>query len=153
MTDYLINQVLPHSAPMILIDSIDYYNEDECSCSVTITDTSLFYSHNHLGVPSYVGTEYMAQTIAAFAGAHTLDNNEHVSIGFLLGSRKYETFSSYFLLNSKVQINIKQLYAEDSGLYVFDCMIVDENKNTLAKASINVFRPNNAEEFLKDMYE
>lgn len=153
MTNYSIDEVLPHSAPMILIDSIDEYSELECTCSLTIKTTSMFYSAHDLGIPSYIGAEYMAQAIAAFAGANALDKNSTVNIGFLLGSRKYETTQSHFKLHDRIKIKIEQIFAEDSGLYVFDCKIIDSSENVLALANINVFQPENAEEFLKDIYE
>ena len=75
MNNYDIKQVLPHQAPMILIDTLAQYDLDSCRCTVKITAQSPFYSVIKKGVPSYIGSEYMAQAIAAFAGAHALDDN------------------------------------------------------------------------------
>ena len=153
MNKYQIVDVLPHREPMILIDSLDSYDNDSCICKVEITKESPFYDENQAAVPSYIGIEYMAQAIAAYSGANALDNNEKVTIGFLLGSRKYKTFKSYFTLNALLTINIKQLYQEESGLSVFECEILDQTSELLAQANINVYQPSDADAFINEANE
>lgn len=152
MNKYDINQVLPHQSPMILIDSLENYDVDSCRCAVVISQHSPFYNTGKNGVPSYIGSEYMAQAIAAFAGAHALDENENVQIGFLLGSRKYKTMCSYFTLGATLTITIKELYREDSGLRVFECEILSAEKSVLAQANINVFQPKDPDAFIQESY-
>lgn len=153
MNKYAIIDVLPHREPMILVDSLVSYDNDSCICQVKITKESPFYDESQSGVPSYIGIEYMAQAIAAYSGANALDNHDKVTIGFLLGSRKYKTFKSYFLLNTLLSIEIKQLYQEASGLSVFECEINDQTSETLANANINVYQPNDAEAFINENNE
>jgi predicted hotdog family 3-hydroxylacyl-ACP dehydratase len=152
MNNYDIEQVLPHQSPMILIDSLEYYDVDSCRCNVTITEHSPFYNSDKKGVPSYIGNEYMAQAIAAFAGAHALDANDSVQIGFLLGSRKYKTMCSHFALAEILSITIKELYREDSGLRVFECEIINAENSILAQANINVFQPKDPDAFIQESY-
>lgn len=152
MNNYKIDQVLPHQSPMILIDSLAYYDADSCRCTVTITPQSPFYNTLKKGVPSYIGSEYMAQAIAAFAGAHALDGKGDVQIGFLLGSRKYKTMRSHFELEAVLNITIKELYREDSGLRVFECEIITAENVVMAQANINVFQPENPEAFIQASY-
>lgn len=152
MNNYDIKQVLPHQAPMILIDTLAQYDVDSCRCTVTITPQSAFYNALKKGVPSYIGSEYMAQAIAAFAGAHALDDNDAVQIGFLLGSRKYKTMRSYFQLAEKLNITIKELYREDSGLRVFECEILTVENTVIAQANINVFQPKDPTAFIQESY-
>jgi predicted hotdog family 3-hydroxylacyl-ACP dehydratase len=145
MNNYAIEAVLAHTQPMILLDVLDEYEEKTCTCHVTITEKSAFYNKEKQGVASYIGSEYMAQSIAAYAGAHALDEKRSVKIGFLLGSRRLKTFQPFFKLNQTVFIRIEELYKESSGLSVFDCMIKDDQGKLLAKANINVFQPQNPE--------
>ena len=152
MNNYKIEQVLPHQAPMILIDSLEQYDSDSCRCAVTITPESAFYNGVKKSVPSYIGSEYMAQAIAAFAGAHALDNNADVQIGFLLGSRKYKTMRGYFALGETLKITIKELYREDSGLRVFECAILAADDELIAQANINVFQPKDPQAFIQESY-
>jgi len=152
MNNYDIDQVLPHQSPMILIDTLEHYDADSCRCTVTITQQSAFYNVLKKGVPSYIGSEYMAQAIAAFAGAHALDENASVQIGFLLGSRKYKTMQSYFELADTFTITIKELYREDSGLRVFECEILSFEHAVIAQANINVFQPKDPDTLIQASY-
>lgn len=152
MNNYDIIEVLPHQAPMILIDSLEYYDVDSCRCTVAITQKSPFYNELKTGVPSYIGSEYMAQAIAAFAGAHALDDKDSVQIGFLLGSRKYKTMRSHFALDETLTVTIKELYREDSGLRVFECEILSAEREVLAQANINVFQPKDPNAFIQESY-
>lgn len=153
MKKYSIEAVLPHQAPMILIDSLNSYHNDGCVCDVTITENSPFYNETKKGVANYIGSEYMAQAIAAYAGALALNNNNTVKIGFLLGSRKYKAFKPYFKLNEKLSIKVEVLYQEESGLSVFECEITSSKNEVLAQAKINVFQPQDPMEFLENNLE
>ncbi|BED91172.1 MULTISPECIES: hotdog family protein [unclassified Pseudoalteromonas] len=149
MNNYSIEQVVPHDSPMILIDQLVDYSDENATCSVTITPQSPFYSEQIEGVPSYIGVEYMAQSIAAYAGALAKDINEAVKIGFLIGTRKYKTHQATFYKSSTLTIFVQKLYQEESGLSVFECQIT-ENKKILCDAKINVFQPENPLKFIRE---
>jgi predicted hotdog family 3-hydroxylacyl-ACP dehydratase len=138
---------------MILLDELVSYDDENVSCRVTIAPTIPFFDNSKLGVPSYVGCEYMAQTIAAYGGAHALDGAGEVKIGFLLGSRKYNAEVSVFKLAQILLIEAKKLIQDESGLCVFDCVIKDEDDAVLAEAKINVFQPQDPAQFLRDNHE
>lgn len=144
---YQLTQVLPHRAPMVLIDSLKCYSSEHAECEVTIAPSSMFFDCETDSVPAYVGIEYMAQSIAAFAGANDIDNGHEVGVGFLLGSRRYNAFTNGFRIGAKLTINVKRLYQEDSGLSVFDCNIV-EQEEILAEAKVNVFQPDDAKQYI-----
>lgn len=135
---YQVAEVIPHSGDMILIDEIVDYNDDSLLASVTITDTSLFVDETN-GVPVWVGIEYMAQAVAAWAGIQAKERDEPVKIGFLLGTRKYVAKKSYFSIGSRLLINVQQSYRENE-LAVFDCKI--EDNQIIVKTALNVYQPN-----------
>ena len=137
MNNYSIEQVVPHDAPMILIEQLAEYSDETSTCSVTITPQSPFYNEQIEGVPSYIGIEYMAQSIAAYAGALANDINEAVRIGFLIGTRKYKTHQAMFYKNSTLTIYVHKLYQ-------------DESKKILCDAKINVFQPEDPLEFIRE---
>lgn len=149
MNNYSIEQVLAHEAPMILIDSLNHYSEESACCAVTITEHSPFYNPTLGGVPSYIGVEYMAQSIAAYAGALANDCEQEIKIGFLIGSRKYQTYHSVFKHNATLAIKVQKLYQEESGLSVFDCQIWAQD-TLLSEAKINVFQPENPLQFIRE---
>lgn len=149
MTQYSIEAVLPHADPMILLSRLVSYDQDSAVCEVDITADTAFYNEQTQTVASYIGTEYMAQSIAAYAGALALDDNAAVKIGFLIGSRKYKTFSPEFKLGQTLSVSIKKLFQEETGLSVFECNIAD-GELLLAEAKINVFQPEDPVQFLKE---
>ncbi|MCU4676648.1 3-hydroxylacyl-ACP dehydratase [Catenovulum sp. 2E275] len=149
MNKYSIEQVLPHKAPMILLDNLLSYDQTGACCTVKIKPESNFYRAELKGVPTYIGIEYMAQTIAAFANANQLDIGKKVEIGFLVSSRKYTTHTSIFTENSVLEVSVTRLYKEDNGLSVFECSI-SEQHNKLVEAQINVFQPDEPSAFLAE---
>ena len=149
MAKYAIEDVVPHDHPMILIDSIQSYAETTAVCQVKITEDVNFYDSALNGVPAYVGVEYMAQSIAAFANANERDQGKEVALGFLVSSRKYQASEPVFKLGEELTVNVERLYKEDNGLSVFDCQIlVDEQVRV--DATINVFQPDEPEAFIKE---
>lgn len=149
MTKFTIEQVLPHDHPMILLDSLVEYDDNSATCCQLITEQSLLFDTALQGIPSYVGIEYMAQSIAAYANANELVNNRPVEIGFLVSTRKYKCDYSIFKLGMALQIKVKLLYKDESGLSAFDCAIFI-NEQEVASARVNVFQPENPAEFLAE---
>lgn len=146
---FTIEEVLPHDHPMILLDSLATFDDDSATCCNLITEQSLLFDATLQGVPSYVGIEYMAQSIAAYANANELVNNRPVEIGFLVSTRKYKCDYAVFKLGMALQITVKLLYKDESGLSAFDCAIFIDNKE-VATARVNVFQPENPTEFLAE---
>ena len=79
---YTIAELLPHRAPMILLDEVVGCESGQIASGVTVTPQSQFFTEGK-GVPSYVGLEYMAQTCGLFVGLKMLSQGRPVSIGFL----------------------------------------------------------------------
>ncbi len=146
---YPIESIVPHAHPMILIDELVEYDATKAVCEVSINQTSNFFNAELKSVPSYVAIEYMAQSIAAFANANNKDLDIEVAIGFLVSSRKFKVFVSEFNLDSKLIIEVEQLYQEDSGLAAFDCKVTHQEK-LVAEAKINIFQPKDPQAFLAE---
>lgn len=145
---YSIAELVPHAAPMILLDGVDSWTLSSAVASVTITPQSPFACD--LGVPAYVGIEYMAQAISAQAGVTERLQNSPVQIGFLVGSRRYTCNVSHFPIGAKLSVEIIESLVSDTGLSVYECSIKGRSNgcDILASASLNVFLPENAEDFL-----
>lgn len=147
--DLPIEDLIVHRPPMILIDELISADDSQGLCSVTIKEDSEFFDAQRQGVPSYIGSEYMAQAIAAYAGAKAKRNNEEIKIGFLLGSRKISCHSTYFPCGSKLMISVAKLIEDESGLSVFECKITADDA-LLVEAKINVFQPQDPLQFIKE---
>lgn len=147
--DFHIDDLVPHAGLMSLLDRVIEYEEESLQAEVAIHRDSLFAEDK--GVPAWVGIEYMAQTIAAYAGAQRRLNGLNVKVGFLVGSRRYESSHSYFPLGSTLSIEVQREFQADNGLGVFSCVIRGEGPEgeaITATAALNVFQPDDVEEFL-----
>jgi predicted hotdog family 3-hydroxylacyl-ACP dehydratase len=135
---YPIEELVAHDAPMILIDKVEAYDDENIRACVEISDQSPFMENGI--VPAYVCVEYMAQTIAAYSGIHALNKGGKVHIGFLLGTRKLELMSTGFKVGDKIIIEAHALY-NDGEMASFDC-IAKLVEKIVAKARLNVYQPN-----------
>ena len=139
-------ELLPHSGAMVLIDEVLDAGEGWITAAVRIAEDSLFFEPGR-GVPSWVGAEYMAQTVALYAGYRSKQAGEEVRIGLWLGSRRYETEVAYFELGSNLRIRAEEEWQDDQ-MAIFDCSIEDGRR--LATARLNVFSPRDPAAFLKE---
>lgn len=142
-----LETLLPHRAPMLLLSEAVGYGEDFASALVHITTDSPFFDTALGGVPSWVGMEYMAQTIGIWSGYQQLKKKSVVHVGFLLGSRRYECNSPVFPAGCTLQLSARLVYHDDSGLGAFDCLI--DGNNIIASAQIKAFSPENPKDFVR----
>lgn len=143
--NFRILDVVPHQSPMSLLDTLESYSDNTLVSSLTIKEDSLFYEE--LGVPTWVGLEYMGQTIAAYGGVKARNEGRPVKIGFLVSNRRYESPQTHFKLGSKLTVFVEKVINNSSGLSVFNCSITWSD--FVIQANLNVFLPNNVEEFLE----
>lgn len=146
MSDYRdipVADLVPHSPPMVLIDKIIEYTDDTITAEINIVSGCPFYDEDVGGVPCWVGIEYMAQAVSALGGIRAKIKNEEVSIGFLLGTRKYSMPEKVFFNKQTYQVHAKELLKADAGLAVFECQIL-QGQQVWAEAKINVFVVNDA---------
>lgn len=137
-----IEQFIVHRSTMSLLDRVLEASDDFAVSEVVISSASPFWREGH-GVPAYVGLEYMAQTIAVFDGGRRLKTGAEPSIGFLLGTRRYQSKVGYFVEGQVLQVRVKVSFS-DGGMAAFDCMI-GSGEEELVSASLNVYRPENGE--------
>jgi predicted hotdog family 3-hydroxylacyl-ACP dehydratase len=134
---YAVADVLPHAGPMILIDEICDCSDDTLTSKVTIRNSSLFLTAENV-VPSWAGIEYMAQSIAAWAGIQAKHRGKPVKAGYLVGSRHYYASKPVFQLGDTLKIAVTRQYLEGQ-LAVFDCEI--SSPHVHVAATLNVFQP------------
>ena len=143
---YSIEDVVPHAGTMSLLDDIVDTGKETLLARVNLNPDTLFAESK--GVPAWIGIEYMAQAVAAYAGVQARDHGDPVRIGFLVGSRRYLCSHSYFPLGESLEVSVHKELQADNGLGVFHCAI--RCGEVTASASLNVFQPEDAEEFLQD---
>lgn len=140
-----VRSLLPHSGGMVLIGEPAAFGDNWAAASVRIGEDSLYY-RSRRGVPSWVGVEYMAQTIALYAGINARQTGEDIKIGLLIGCRRYEADTEIFSLGSLLSIHVDGVW-QDNQLAVFDCVI--KTSVEVARAQLSVFSPTDKASFLE----
>ena len=139
-----VRTLVPHAGPMVLIDRAISADEENLCAEVRIRPESLFCVNGAVG--SWVGIEYMAQAIGAWAGYTARLRGEPVKPGFLLGTRRYECVRPCFLIGTLLRIYVRRLLQEANGLASFECRIEDE-RGVVARGNLSVFRSSEPAEF------
>lgn len=141
-----ISALVPHSGGMLLLDALLEAGDSHATAVATVRATQLFADGD--GVPGWLGIEYMAQTIAAWSGACNQRAALPPAIGFLLGSRRYESDVAVFPIGSELIIHVRSELIGDNGLGMFACT-VSMNGREVARANVSVFQPADAQAFLQ----
>lgn len=143
-----VDDWIPHRGGMQLLDRILEADDDQAVAEVNIQAQGLFVRDGR--VPPWVGIEYMAQTISAWAGGRgQRAGNAGPKVGLLLGSRRYDAHCDGFAIGSTLRVEARcQMYG-DNGLGLFDCRILDGGRE-LATATISVFEPDDAMAFIRE---
>ncbi len=134
---YPVADLLPHSAPMVLIDRLVSYQPEGIHTQVVINDDSAFCENGK--VPSYIALEYMAQTVGVWNGARAKLENQSPQIGFLLGARRLDLEIPFFKVGETLDIHGKPLYV-DGEMASFECW-VEINKKRVVQTGLNVYQP------------
>ncbi|PSU58965.1 hotdog family protein [Photobacterium phosphoreum] len=132
-------QLLPHDAPMILIDELINVGMENVHCQVTIRSDNLFFNKQSQSVAGYVGIELMAQTIASWSGYHAWQQGKSAPIGFLLGCRRYHSEWSQFNQGIVLDIHAERLM-QDNNMAVFSCKIIHQQQ-IIASCQLNAYLP------------
>jgi len=134
-----LKDLLPHREPMILLDRLGQLTEQSLQTFVDIDADTQFLEGQ--GVPCYVGLEYMAQTVAAYAGYRALQNGGIVKEGFILGTREVSFTKSYFSLGETLLITCRE-FMSNHEMGVFDCCIYSNtSQQCYGSCKLNVFQP------------
>jgi predicted hotdog family 3-hydroxylacyl-ACP dehydratase len=140
-----IRSLIPHAGPMVLLDRVISVDAETLCAEVRIRSDSLFCDVD--GVGAWVGIEYMAQAIGAWAGYAARVRGKPVKLGFLLGTRRYECTRPFFVLGSVLRVHVRRLFQNENGLGSFECYIENE-EGRIATAAVTVFQPPIVEDFL-----
>ncbi|MBV8657185.1 MAG: 3-hydroxylacyl-ACP dehydratase [Burkholderiales bacterium] len=139
--------LLPQTGRMCLLETAVEGDEASFVAETTIRDDNLF--QDGAGVGAWVGIEFMAQCVAAWAGWRAQLQGAAPPVGFLLGTRAYQCSRPLFLTGETLRIEAVCDYRADNGLGKFDCTIAIAGE-MVASASLTVFEPADAAAYVKD---
>jgi predicted hotdog family 3-hydroxylacyl-ACP dehydratase len=132
--------VIPHRAPMVLLDAVLAHAEDETTCVVSIRKDSPFREPDGL-VPGWVGLEYMAQCIAAHAGLVEHAAGRMPAIGFLIGARRVALHADGYRPGQVLHVTVRRLWGQ-ARLGAFVCSIRDSRTDAvLADGTLSAYLP------------
>lgn len=132
---------------MALLDRLISVDRENLCAEIDIQLGAMFCGAE--GVGAWVGIEYMAQAIAAYAGHAARLRGEPAKIGFLLGARRYDCSCPIFTLGSVLRVHVQRTVQHENGLGMFACHI-DRLEQRLATATVSVFQPRHATDFFKE---
>jgi predicted hotdog family 3-hydroxylacyl-ACP dehydratase len=133
-----IESYIPHRGAMRLIDRVLEVGDEHVVAEVDVPFDGLFVRDGR--VPPWIGIEYMAQTVSAWAGSRARGQGGTPRAGLLLGSRRYEVKCDGFPSGTRLRIEVRCELVAANGLGQFDCRIVMDGKD-VATARISVLDP------------
>ncbi len=136
-SEYPIAELLPHTGAMVLLDRVLSYDDNMLTAELTVRGDGLLPG-DQTSVPAWVGIEYMAQTIGAHVGIKAKQAGEPIRLGFLLGTRRYNSNVASLAVGSRLTVTVEKIM-QDEQLGVFECRIRGENVEIAA--NLNVYQP------------
>lgn len=143
---YAIEEVVPHRQDMCLLERIVRWDDDGIEAELVVPEAGLFVEDG--GIPAWVGIEYMAQAIAAWAGCRARTAGRPPQLGFLLGSRRYSSQRSSFPSGTCLRVQARCELLGDNGLGMFACRILAGDEEW-AVANVSVFEPADSMAYLE----
>jgi len=140
-----VADLVPHRRTMSWLDRIISVDAERVVAEADIGEASLFLRGGQLD--AWIGIEYMAQAIAAWAGHRARSQGRSVTLGFLVGTRRYEVRRQSFRVGECLRIEANCELMADNGLGMFACRILVDGELT-ASANLSVFEPPEGEAFL-----
>jgi predicted hotdog family 3-hydroxylacyl-ACP dehydratase len=137
-----VSELVPHGPRMTVIDRLESYDATRSVAIANVRADNVFLEGE--GVPAWAGIEYMAQTVAAHAGAAARLLGARPAIGFLIGTRAYRSDVAEFPLGSRLTITVQPVWTE-GRVAAFDCSIGIGARAHVAAAVINAYLPSEDE--------
>ena len=134
-----IASLVPHAAPMLLLDRLCEATATTARCEVRVGETLALFLRDDGALPGWVGIELMAQTVAAWSGYQGHLRQGEPQIGLLLGARKYQCHLARLPAGSLLTIDCEQLL-QDGALASFQCYLRCDGE-LVAEARLSTIQP------------
>jgi predicted hotdog family 3-hydroxylacyl-ACP dehydratase len=135
-----VGELVPHRPPMLLVDRVIAHGDNVIVCEVEVKADSLFTIERdgRREVPAVVGIEYMAQTVATFAGLSARKERRAPRIGFLIGCRELRLDTDAFAADDVLRVEARRLFGEND-VGSFACTITRGGR-TLVTGTLTVYQ-------------
>ncbi len=138
-----VKEVVLHRGEMLLLDRLVEAKPESAVCEWQVGEGDVFLVPG-LGIPGYVGIEYMAQCVAAHAGARARIQGDPPPLGFLLGTRHYQCTARYFEPGIVYRASCEELVRNSDGMGSYKCTISRE-MDTIAQGNLAVWEKDRTE--------
>jgi predicted hotdog family 3-hydroxylacyl-ACP dehydratase len=137
-------ELLPHAAPMVLLDHILYVDAQRLIGQTLMQPSFPFYSEH--GIAIHIGVEIMAQACGAFVGWHDRQKGGTIRAGLLLSVRNFVAHCAHLPAAGLIESTVESiLFGEELG--VFQCTLSCVGQQ-MAQAQLSLMRPNSTEAFI-----
>ena len=141
-----VEDLLPHRGTMLLLDRLISF-ESKSITSEYVPNEDAWYADEQGNMPSWIGIELMAQTVAAHAGVLKRAESAPLKQGVLLGTRRYTSTQPAFAAGETLRVQAKIIYRDTAGFVAYECGISVRGKE-VANAMLKVFEPDDFQTFL-----
>ncbi len=142
-----VQELVPHTGDKVLLERILDAEQDSLTAEAIIKRSSPYLKGN--AEPSWMGLEYMAQAVAAFAGLRGRKQGQAPKVGMLIGTRRYQCSVPEFPVGMVLVIHTNVLLEDENGLSVFQCSI--RVGDIIAEANLNVYQPHDIHQYLSSV--
>lgn len=145
-----IEELLPHRGTMLLLDRVVEF-ETSGLVAEYAPRSDAWYADATGNLPGWIGIELMAQCVAAHVSMSKRKAGLTPKMGALLGTRAYQMsppLSGSFSAGQVLRIRVQETFRDESGLAAYDCSIT-QNGETLARAMLKIFEPDDFELFVQ----
>lgn len=139
--------LLPHAEPMVLLSRIVATAETWLEAEVDHRHPNVF-SQTNGDTPAWVALEYMAQTVAAYAGLKRRQSGREPNVGFLLGTRNFDVNVPCFKHGEALRIKVKPVLESDNDISLFQCELRNCRGQNLGNAQLKGVQPKNPTDFI-----
>lgn len=129
--------LLPHAPAMIFLERIVEYGPESIVCEVIPGTRDADYAEHGM-LPTAMGVEYMAQTVAAYAGLHS-ETEARGRVGYVIAVRALTLTVPHFEPGQVLAVHAHRQWGEDR-IARFKTSIECEGQQ-LAAAFLSVYRP------------
>lgn len=139
MTEIVFNRreavgaVVPHKNSMLLLDRIAAYDVQKrfLVSEYDITSNCIFFDPELNGVPSWVGFEFMAQSISALSGICGKYDGAPIRPGLILSVSNLRIDMPLFKSGTTVVINVFEECRVDT-IFTFSCTLSQNGKQAVS---------------------
>lgn len=130
--------VVPHAAPMLLLDRVLAHAETETRCALRLAASELF-ADSEGRIPAYLSLEWMAQCIAVHGGLRSHALGAPPRPGLFLGTRRARLPGRSFAPEGELHVSARWQHGTGMGAHAFACTLrAPGDPEILAEGLLNV---------------